>query len=158
MLALPPTPLLRWRNQIRLGRDYYIRLDTNDYSVDPTAIGRMVEVTDLDQVRVHAQGRLVAEHPQVWARGTTITDPEHIETAGLLRKQFQQPRAIPTASDELARDLSDYDRAFGLNDPLENQGSRGSDQTLTRSSSHGLSWILDLSMPSVARLARVVPA
>ena len=51
MLALPPVPLhLGWRNQIRLGRDYYVRLDTNDYSVDPTAIGRMVDVTaDLDR-------------------------------------------------------------------------------------------------------------
>jgi hypothetical protein len=35
----------------------------------------------------------------------------------LLRKQFQQPRAagdVVGAGDELARDLSDYDRAFGL--------------------------------------------
>ena len=42
MLPLPPIPLhLGWRNKIRLGRDYYVRLDTNDYSVDPTMIGRM---------------------------------------------------------------------------------------------------------------------
>ena len=41
MLALPPIPpQLGWSNQIRLGRDYYVRVDTNDYSVDPTAIGR----------------------------------------------------------------------------------------------------------------------
>jgi hypothetical protein len=40
MLALPPIPLhLGWRNKIRLGRDYYVRLDTGDYSVDPTVIG-----------------------------------------------------------------------------------------------------------------------
>ena len=33
---LPPIPPhLGWRNSIRLGRDYYVRLDTNDYSVDP---------------------------------------------------------------------------------------------------------------------------
>ncbi len=32
MLPLPPIPLhLGWRNKIRLGRDYYVRLDTNDY-------------------------------------------------------------------------------------------------------------------------------
>ena len=57
MLALPPVPLhLGWRNQIRLGRDYYVRVDTNDYSVDPTAIGRLVDVTaDLDRVRVRAR-------------------------------------------------------------------------------------------------------
>ena len=58
MLPLPPVPLhLGWRNQIRLGRDYYVRLDTNDYSVDPTVIGRMVDVAaDLERVRVRARG------------------------------------------------------------------------------------------------------
>ena len=41
MLPLPPIPLpLGWRNKIRLGRDYYVRLDTNDYSVDLTVIGQ----------------------------------------------------------------------------------------------------------------------
>jgi len=117
MLALPPIPLhLGWRNKIRLGRDYYVRLDTNDYSVDPVAIGRMVDVAaDLERVRVRAGGRVVAEHPRIWARGTTLTDPAHVEVAGWLRKQFQQPRAAGVAAgDDLARDLSDYDRAFGL--------------------------------------------
>jgi hypothetical protein len=119
MLPLPPIPLhLGWRNRIRLGRDYYVRLDTNDYSVDPTVIGRLVDVSaDLNRVRVRAQGRIVADHPRVWARGTTITDPVHVQTAARLRKQFQQPRAVAgaPAGDDLARDLSDYDRAFGLN-------------------------------------------
>ncbi|GAA3537810.1 IS21 family transposase [Kribbella ginsengisoli] len=115
MLALPPIPLhLGWRNKIRLGRDYYVRLDTNDYSVDPAVIGRMVDVAaDLDRVRVRADGRVVAEHCRVWARGTTVTDPAHVQTAAWLRKQFQQPRAV-VAGDDLARDLADYDRAFGL--------------------------------------------
>ena len=115
MLALPPIPLhLGWRNKIRLGRDYYVRLDTNDYSVDPAVIGRMVDVAaDLERVRVRAEGRIVAEHARVWARGTTVTDPAHVQTAAWLRKQFQQPRAA-AAGDDLARDLSDYDRAFGL--------------------------------------------
>ena len=36
MLALPPAVLhLGWRNHVRLGRDYYVRVDTNDYSVRP---------------------------------------------------------------------------------------------------------------------------
>jgi hypothetical protein len=121
MLALPPIPLhLGWRNRIRLGRDYYVRLDTNDYSVDPTMIGRLVDVAaDLDRVRVRAEGRIVAEHPRVWARGTTVTDPVHVETAAWLRKQYQQPRAVGAvgaAGEDLTRDLSDYDRAFGLTD------------------------------------------
>jgi transposase len=116
MLALPPVPLhLGWRNKIRLGRDYYVRLDTNDYSVDPTVIGRMVDVSaDLERVRVRAEGRVVAEHRRVWARGTTLSDPSHIEVAARLRKQFQQPRPLEVAGDDLVRDLGDYDRAFGL--------------------------------------------
>lgn len=115
MLPLPPIPLhLGWRNKIRLGRDYYVRLDTNDYSVDPNVIGRMVDVAaDLERVRVRAEGRIVAEHERVWARGTTVTDPAHVEAAAWLRKQFQQPRAA-VAGEDLARDLADYDRAFGL--------------------------------------------
>jgi hypothetical protein len=119
MLALPPIPLhLGWRNKIRLGRDYYVRLDTNDYSVDPMMIGRMVDVTaDLTGVRVRADGRIVAEHPRIWARGGTLTDPCHVEVAARLRKQFQQPRAAVAAGNDLSRDLGDYDRAFGLNDP-----------------------------------------
>ena len=115
MLPLPPIPLqLGWRGRVRLGRDYYVRLDSNDYSVDPTAIGRLVDVTaDLDRVRVRLEGRVITEHARIWARGSTITDPAHVATAKLLREQFQRPRAI-TIDDELTRDLADYDRAFGL--------------------------------------------
>jgi hypothetical protein len=116
MLPLPPIPLhLGWRNKIRLGRDYYVRLDTNDYSVDPTVIGRMVDVAaDLDRVRVRCEGRIVAEHVRVWARGTTVTDPVHVQTAAWLREQYQQPRVVAAAGHDLNRDLADYDRAFGL--------------------------------------------
>jgi hypothetical protein len=117
MLALPPAVLhLGWRNRIRLGRDYYVRLDTNDYSVDPCVIGRLADVSaDLDRVRVRAEGRVVADHPRTWARGQTITDPTHVEAAARLRKQFQQPRT-GAADGDLARDLTEYDRAFGLID------------------------------------------
>jgi hypothetical protein len=114
MLALPPIPpRLGWSNQIRLGRDYYVRVDTSDYSVDPNAIGRQVAITaDLERVRVRLDGRLIADHPRVWARGMTVTDPAHVETAQGLREQFGRPRVV--ADDQLVRDLADYDRAFGL--------------------------------------------
>jgi len=116
MLALPPIPLhLGWRNRVRLGRDYYVRVDTNDYSVDPTMIGRLVDVSvDLERVRVRAEGTVVADHARVWARGMTITNPAHLEAAARLRKMFQVPRVVASGSDDLARDLTDYDRAFGL--------------------------------------------
>jgi len=116
MLALPPVPpIAGWRNQVRLGRDYYVRIARNDYSVDPTWIGRMVDAyADLEKVQVRLDGRLVAEHPRVWARGLTITDTSHVTTAARLRREFQQPRT-QAAGDGLVRDLADYDRAFGLN-------------------------------------------
>ncbi len=116
MLPLPPVPLyLGWRERVRLGRDYYVRLDTSDYSVEPTAIGRMVDVSaDLDRVRVRLDGRLMADHTRVWARGVTVTDDLHRQSAQALRERFREPRA--GAADDLVRDLADYDRAFGLID------------------------------------------
>ena len=118
MLPLPPIPLhLGWRNRIRLGRDYYVRIDTNDYSVDPRAIGRVVDVSaDLVRVRVRLEGRIIADHPRLWARGRVVTDPAHVDAAAGLRRQFQQPRAVAAASDDLIRDLANYDRAFGIID------------------------------------------
>jgi len=115
MLALPPVPpVVGWRSQVRLGRDYYVRIAANDYSVDPTWIGRMVDTyADLEQIQVRLDGRLVAEHPRMWARGLTVTDAAHVTTAARLRHEFQQPRT-QAVGDGLVRDLADYDRAFGL--------------------------------------------
>ncbi len=94
MLALPPVPpIVGWRKQVRLGRDYYVNIARNDYSVDPTWIGRMVDAhADLDQIQVRLDGRLITEHPRMWARGLTITDTTHVDTAKRLRQEFQQPR------------------------------------------------------------------
>jgi hypothetical protein len=115
MLALPPAVLhLGWRNHLRLGRDYYVRVDTNDYSVDPRVIGAGVDVAaDLDTVRVRHGGRLVAEHPRRWARGMTVTDPAHVAAAAALRHAFQHPTTRPEVQ-HLVRDLADYDKAFGI--------------------------------------------
>ena len=116
MRPLPPAVFgLGWHNQVRMGRDYYVSIAGNDYSVDPHAIGRIVDVTaTLDRVRVKCEGRLVADHERVWLRGQTVTDPAHVATAKQLRIAFQQPRPVDI-DDGLARDLGDYDLAFGLN-------------------------------------------
>ena len=118
MLPLPPVdPAVGWMNRVRLGRDYYVRLDSNDYSVDPAVIGRFIDVhADLSRVEVRHDGRLVAAHDRVWARGQTITDPAHLMAAKQLREQFQLPRPAADPHEELVRDLADYDRAFGLVD------------------------------------------
>ena len=121
MLPLPPVaPVVGWVNRVRLGRDYYVRLDSNDYSVDPNVIGRFVDVhADLARVEVRHEGRLVAAHDRVWARGITITDPAHVAAAKVLREQYQLPRPVDPDEElggDLTRDLADYDRAFGLID------------------------------------------
>jgi len=108
-------PVVGWINRVRLGRDYYVGVDSNNYSVDPTVIGRFVDVTvDLAGVEVRHEGRLVAAHDRVWARGMTVTDPAHVATAKQLREQYQRPRSAPDPHEALVRDLADYDRAFGL--------------------------------------------
>lgn len=116
MLSLPPVPpVTGWRQQVRLGRDYYVRVASNDYSVDPTAIGTMVEVTaSLDQVIVTRGGQVLARHPRCWATRQVITDSDHVDTAARLRAAYQQPRPVPDPRDDLVRDLSCYDTAFGV--------------------------------------------
>jgi transposase len=116
MLPLPPVPpALGWAQSVRLPRDHYIRLDSNDYSVHPAAIGRLVEVrADLQTVTVTLAGKLVAEHPRCWARHQSLTDPDHQQAAAALRAGRRRP---PTPVEDVERRaLSDYDAAFGLTD------------------------------------------
>ncbi|MDF9277606.1 IS21 family transposase [Arthrobacter sp. EH-1B-1] len=114
MLGLPPVPpVTGFRTRVRLLRDYYVRMASNDYSVHPQAIGRFVEVTaDLDTVTIALDGRCVGSHRRSWGTGLTITDPDHVEAAGALRKAFQNP--APAMDVSGLRDLADYDRAFGV--------------------------------------------
>ncbi|WP_144837317.1 IS21 family transposase [Kocuria rosea] len=116
MLPVPPVaPAIGHRTWVRLGRDYYVRVAGNDYSVNPSVIGAMVEVTaDLDRVLVRHQGRVVADHARCWARATTVTDPAHVATAAVLRRAYQQHPHPVAEPDPLVRDLADYDRAFGI--------------------------------------------
>jgi transposase len=119
MLPLPPVaPAVGWRAGLRLPRDHYVRLDSNDYSVHPAVIGRRVEVVaDLARVRVLCEGRLVAEHDRCWARHQTLTDPAHAQAAAALRRaRLTVPRPAANAEVE-QRDLAAYDAAFGLHDP-----------------------------------------
>lgn len=115
MLALPPVaPVVDTVAYQRLGRDYYVRVAGNDYSVDPSAIGQFVDVrTTLAQVTVSRAGHLLAAHDRCWAARQTLTDPAHVAAAAVLRRQFQAGPP-PPEGDHLARDLADYDRAFGV--------------------------------------------
>ena len=116
MLPLPPAPpATGWRMSLRLPRDYYLRLDSNDYSVDPAVIGRRIEVVaDLDRVRGYCDGQLVADHERVWARHQTLTDPAHRRAADVLRRQRLAIVWPPVEPQVQIRCLGDYDDALGL--------------------------------------------
>lgn len=64
MLALPPVPpVTGCAARVRLPRDYYVRMGSNDYSVHPQAIGRFVDViADLETVTISLDGRCVGSH------------------------------------------------------------------------------------------------
>ncbi|WP_433759527.1 IS21 family transposase [Nocardia sp. CA-135398] len=116
MLGLPPVaPETGWRSSTRLPRDHYIRLDSNDYSVHPSVIGRQIEViADLARVRVLSGGRLVADHERIWAWHQTISDPEHVTAAKALRRsRITVLRPAPEPEVE-QRHLTDYDTALGV--------------------------------------------
>ena len=111
-----------FRSSIRLPRDYYVRAFSNDYSVDPTMIGRLVEVTaSLDTVAVHHDGVLIAEHRRKWARQLTVTDPAHVTRAAALRSQFQAQhrRRPPVAAVVELASLAHYDELFGVDPALD---------------------------------------
>ena len=121
MLPLPPVaPATGWRSSTRLARDHYVRLDSNDYSVHPGVIGRRIEVVaDLDRVRVFSEGETVADHERVWAWHQTLTDPDHLEAAKVLRRTrvgalrpVRERRRAEIAVEQRA--LADYDTALGI--------------------------------------------
>jgi transposase len=123
MVPLPPVvPPIGLSHRIRLGRDYYVRVDTVDYSVDPQAIGRFVDVTASPQaVTVFCDGKVVAHHERSWAKQRVITDPVHAATAAKMREALATDRRRQAAVRQHAdghtvalRALPDYDALFGV--------------------------------------------
>jgi len=122
MVDLPPViPPIGLTHRVRLGRDYYVRIDANDYSVDPRAIGRFVDVIATPaRVVASCAGQVVADHTRHWGHARTITDPAHRETARLLRADLAARRAHPSTRTHAdghvvaIRALPDYDALFGV--------------------------------------------
>jgi len=124
MLTLPPVaPPVGLSHRVRLGRDYYLRVDTVDYSVDPRVIGRFVDVTaSLDTVTVRCDGQVVARHRRCWAKQGVVTDPAHAATAQQMRQALAQDRQRRQAATRYHADghavtlraLPDYDALFGV--------------------------------------------
>jgi transposase len=118
MMPLPPVgPDTDWRKQIRLGADHWVRVDTNDYSVHPNAIGRRVDIRmDADQVMVTCGRDVVARHERVLAKHVTVTDPAHDAARRARAELVRLPLDdIDQGEPQVAvRDLADYDRALGV--------------------------------------------
>lgn len=128
MTPLPPVaPAVGLTQRIRLARDYYVRVDTCDYSVDPRVIGRFVEVTaSPTRVLVLCEGAPVAEHERSWAKHAVITDPAHVATAHQMRLALAEQRRAQQQAQQAGarrhsdghavalRALPDYDALFGV--------------------------------------------
>ena len=125
MKPLPPVPpTVGASERVRLARDYYVRIAGNDYSVDPTVIGRFVDVhADLTAITVTCAETIVASHLRHWGHRATITDPAHVATAKTLRTAYRARTAAlrgPTTNTVTVvavRALTDYDTLFNLDPP-----------------------------------------
>jgi transposase len=107
-----PAPDLDRRMVIRVPPQPYVRVDRNDYSLDPGLVGRRVEVR-VSQREVTAvaldSGEVACRHRRVFAGGQEITDAAH--QAELERRRRERyPGKTPAGEDVEVRDLKVYDR------------------------------------------------
>jgi len=96
------------RTVVRVPQQPYLRVDRNDYSVDPSFAGRRVELR-VSQTEVTAAvldtGELAARHRRSFAGGLTFTDPHHQSQLERQRARRRQRHEI----DVEIRPLSRYD-------------------------------------------------
>ncbi|MGH2983503.1 MAG: IS21 family transposase [Solirubrobacterales bacterium] len=87
----------------------YLRLDRNDYSLDPRLAGRRVEVR-ASQAEISAveldTGAIACRHPRAFAAGLTFTDPAHQRALEQLRGERRRRRSEPEVE---IRPLERYD-------------------------------------------------
>jgi len=112
--------LLRWAQQSAPGEESvataepvrivppqpYLRVDTNDYSLDPRLVGRRVEiVVSQRRVRGRALGgeEIACDHERLFARHRTVTALEHA-------RALQALRGDPAEVEVERRPLARYDR------------------------------------------------
>lgn len=97
------------RQVLRVPPQPYLRLDRNDYSLDPHLVGRRVEIratqSELTAVSLDS-GELCASHRRVFAAGQTFTDPAHQAALDQLRGERKRGREPEVE----VRPLADYDR------------------------------------------------
>jgi transposase len=110
MLGFPTVlPDTTWRFSTRLPRDHYVRVDTNDYSVNPRFVGRRVEVVvSLDEVVITCEGSEVGRHRRCLAKHQSLLLAEHARVLRAMRAEARAAETFAPAVEE--RDLSVYDR------------------------------------------------
>ena len=95
MRPLPePLPDVDRRFVTRVAPDPYLRVDTNDYSLDPTLVGRRVEarVSQREVLAVALEtGERACRHQRSFARHRTITALEHARALRALRGAPAEP-------------------------------------------------------------------
>ncbi len=107
MRALPERmPDVDRRFVMRVPQQPYLRFDTNDYSLDPRAAGRRVEVR-ASQREITAielgTGARVASHRRSFAKGLTFTDPAHQQLLDQLRGNRRRGPEVEVELRSLAR-------------------------------------------------------
>ena len=92
----------------RVAPDPHVRVDRNDYSLDPRLVGERVEVRVSQRellALVLGTGELCARHRRVFAGGLTLTAREHAHALSELRSE-RSARQVEVEQ----RPLSRYDR------------------------------------------------
>lgn len=106
MRPLPGLPDCDRRFVARVPAQPYLRVDRNDYSIDPRFAGRRVEVR-VGQQHVTAvvldTGELACRHPRVFAGGLTFTDRSHQSELDRLRTRRRQRQEVDVEIRPLAR-------------------------------------------------------
>jgi Mu transposase, C-terminal domain len=91
---------------MRVPQQPYLRFDTNDYSLDPRAAGRRVEVR-ASQRQITATelntGALVASHRRSFTKGLTFTEPVHQQLLDQLRSSRRRGPEVEVELRALAR-------------------------------------------------------
>jgi transposase len=109
MRSLPTRlPDVNRRFVIRVAQQPYLRVDRNDYSVDPRFAGRRVEVRVSQQqitATVLDTGELACRHRRCFAGGLTFTNPAHQTQLDRLRER----RRLRDEVEVEVRPLSRYD-------------------------------------------------
>ena len=101
--AMPDTER---RSVIRVPAQPYLRVDRNDYSLDPRLVGRRVElrVSQREVIAVALDtGELACSHQRVFAGGLAFTDPAHQAALEQLRGERRRGRDIDVELRPLAR-------------------------------------------------------